>query len=171
MRNRNKNRIFRFNRRIRGQTDYALRLKLLKSKLPRAVVRKSNNGVVVQIVEYDDRGDKLLTSARSVDLKKLGFTINRGNIVSAYLTGYLAGKRALLNGFKSECIVDLGLQEVFYGGRLFATVKGLKDAGVNVRVRDDVFPSQDRLDGSHLSSKDVKKVFDKTKKAIEGLKK
>lgn len=171
MKNRNKNRIFRFNRRIRGQTDYLLRLKLLKSKLPRMVVRKSNNGMIVEFVEYKEAGDKILTSARAADLKKFGFSINKGNIVASYLTGYLAGKRALLSGFNSECIVDLGLQEVFYGGRLFAAVKGVRDAGVNVKVREDVFPSQDRLEGSHLSSKDVKGVFDKTKKAIEGLNK
>lgn len=167
--NKNKNRVFRFNRRIRGQTDYQQRLKLLKGGLTRVVVRKSNNGVVVQFVDYADNGDKILTSARSVDLKKLGFTLNTGNIASAYLTGLLAGKRAKKAGIDSEVIVDLGLQKIFYGSRLFAAVKGVLDSGVNVKVGEAVFPVEDRLLGKNLSVKDASKVVEKTKSAIEKL--
>ena len=54
----NKNRIFRFNRRIRGQTDYNQRLRLLKSNLTRVVVRRSNKNILVQFVNYNDKGDK-----------------------------------------------------------------------------------------------------------------
>ncbi len=168
--NRNKNRIFRFNRRIRGQTDYQQRLKLLKSNLTRVVVRKSNKNVVVQFVDYNEKGDKILTSARSVDLKNFGFTLNTGNIVSAYLTGYLAGKRALKAKIKGDVIVDLGLQKSLYGTRIFAAIKGVLDSGVKVRVKDVVFPSEERISGAHLSAKDAGKVIEKTKKSIEGMK-
>lgn len=126
--------------------------------------------MLVQFVDYAPEGDKIVTSAKAVDLKKLGFTLNTGNIVSAYLTGMLAGKRAQKAGFKGECIVDLGLQSSLYGTRLFAAVKGVKDSGVNIKVGDVVFPSEERLNGTHLSAKDAQKVIDKTKKAIEGLK-
>ena len=80
MKNVNKNRVFRFNRRIRKQTDYNQRLRLLKSNLPRVVVRRSNKNMLVQFVEYKDGGDKIITSAKSVDLSKLGFTLNTGNL-------------------------------------------------------------------------------------------
>ena len=169
--NKNKNRIFRFNRRIRGQTDYSLRLKLLKSNQTRVVVRKSNNNMLVQFVDYADNGDKILTSAKSVDLKKLGFTLHTGNIVSAYLTGLLAGKRAIKAGFKGVAIADLGLQKVMYGNKLFAAIKGVKDAGVNIKVKDVVFPTEERLSGKHLKAKDAQKVIEKTRKSIEGGKK
>jgi large subunit ribosomal protein L18 len=170
VRNKNKNRIFRFNRRIRGQTDYNLRLKLLKSKLTRVVVRKTNNNMIVQFVDYADAGDKIITSARSVDLKKLGFALNTSNIVAAYLTGMLAGKRAIKAGFKGECIADLGLQKTLYGNKIFAALKGVQDSGVNIKIKAVVFPSQERLEGTHLKAKDAAKVIDKTKKSIEGLK-
>lgn len=170
VKNSNKNRVFRFNRRIRGQTDYSLRLKLLKSDLTRVVIRRSNKNMLVQFVNYTPNGDKIITSAKAVDLTKLGFTLNTGNTVSAYLTGLLAGKRAQKAGFKGECIVDLGLQSSMYGTRLFAAVKGVKDSGIDIKVKDIVFPVDERLDGSHLAAKDAKKVIDKTKKAIEGLK-
>lgn len=170
MKNSNKNRVFRFNRRIRGQTDYQQRLRLLKSDLTRAVVRSSNKNMLVQFVNYEGEGDKILTSAKSIDLKKLGFSLNTGNIVASYLTGYLAGKRLLKSKFDGECVVDLGLQSSLYGSRVYAAVKGIKDSGVIVRVSDVVFPSEDRLKGAHLSAKDVDKIVEKTKKAIEGIK-
>lgn len=169
-RNRNKNRIFRFNRRIRGKTNYPLRLRLLKSNMPRVVVRRSNKNTLVQIVEYVEVGDKIISSAKSVDLKKFGMTLNTGNLASAYLTGYLAGKRAQKAGLKSECIVDLGLQLSLYGNRLYAAVKGVVDSGVNVRVSDVVFPSEERLTGNHLKSKDAAKEIEKIKKAVEAMK-
>jgi len=170
MKNINKNRVFRFNRRIRGQTDYQQRLKLLKSNLVRAVVRGSNKNMLVQFTSYAPDGDKILTSAKSIDLVKHGFTLNTGNIVAAYLTGFLAGKKLLKNKFEDECIVDFGLQSSLYGSRLYAAVKGIKDSGVNVRVSDVVFPSEERLSGKHLTVKDADKVIEKTKKSIGAMK-
>lgn len=170
MKNRNKNRVFRFNRRTRQQTDYQLRLRLLKSNLTRIVVRRSNKNTLVQFVEYSENGDKIITSAKSNDLKKLGYTLNTGNLVASYLTGYLAGKKAIKNKAGEDCIVDLGLQNSLYGTRLFAAVKGAIDAGVKVRVSDVVFPSQDRIEGKHLTAKDAEKIIDKTKKSIEAIK-
>ena len=170
MKNLNKNRVFRFNRRIRGLTNYKQRLGLLKSELTRAVVRQSNNNMLVQLVDYADDGDVILTSAKSHELQKLGYTLNTGNTVAAYLTGMLAGKR--LQASKkgtSEVIIDMGLQRSFYGGRIYAAVKGLKDSGVNVRVSDDVFPSEERLSGAHLKQDDAEKVVAKVKATIEAM--
>ena len=170
VKNKNKNRVFRFNRRIRGLTDYHQRLRLLKSKLTRVVVRRSNNNMLVQLVDYSANGDKILTSAKSVDLKKLGFTLHTGNISAAYLTGMLAGKRLLNSGHNTEVIVDLGLHKIKYGSRVFAAVKGLVDAGVVVKVGEAVFPEESRIMGEHLSVENAAEVIEKTKKAIEGLK-
>lgn len=169
-RNRNKNRVFRFNRRIRGLTDYNLRLKLLKSNLTRVVIRRSNKSVVVQFIEYSPLGDKIISSAKSKDLEKLGYKLNTGNISAAYLTGMLAAKRAMSKGLNSDCILDLGLQRSIYGNRIYAAVKGVKEAGVNIRVSDVVFPSEERINGEHLSSKEAKSVIEKTKKSIEAMK-
>lgn len=168
--NLNKNRVFRFNRRIRGLTDYQLRLKLLKSGLTRAVVRRSNKNMLVQFIDYVDGADKILTSAKAVDLKKFGFTLNTGNVSAAYLTGFLAGKRLLKAGLDKDCIVDFGLQKSMYGNRLYAAVKGIVDSGVKLRVSDVVFPADERINGEHLVVKDASKIIEKTKKSIEGMK-
>ena len=76
----------RFRRRREGVTDYRKRLKILKSEKPRLIVRKSLNNVVVQFAEYDMKGDKVMLSAHSKELAKLGWSGNRGNIPAAYLT-------------------------------------------------------------------------------------
>ena len=170
MKNLNKNRVFRLNRRIRGQTDYKQRLRMLKSGLVRAVIRKSNKNMLVQLVDYAHNGDKIITSAKSTDLKAHGFTLNTGNISAAYLTGMLAGKRAQKAGLNGDVIVDFGLQEVLSGNRLYAAVKGLVDSGVNVRVNEEIFPAEERIMGEHLSGKDAKSVIEKAKKSIEGMK-
>lgn len=170
MKNLNKNRIFRYNRRIRGLTDYKQRLRMLKSGLTRAVIRKSNKNTLVQLVQYGDTGDKIITSAKSNELTKLGFTLNTGNLSASYLTGMLAGKRLLKTKTKGGIIVDLGLQEVLAGNRLYAAVKGLVDAGVNVKVNEEIFPDKQRIQGEHLSGKDAKSVIEKVKKQIEEMK-
>ena len=170
VKNPNKNRVFKYNRRVRGQTNYHQRLALLKSKMPRCVIRKSNNGMVVQITEFKPQGDKIVTSTRAADLKSLGYTLHTGNLVASYLTGMLAAKRAQKAGLKGEVIIDFGLQKVEYGNRLFASVKGLIDGGLDVRVGEGVFPADERLNGEHLSGKDAAKVIDKVKKAIGGMK-
>ena len=169
MKNKNKNRVFRYNRRIRGLTDYRLRLRLLKSNLPRVVIRKSNNNILVQFVEYNHQGDKVITSAKSNELKKFGYTLHTGNTTAAYLTGLLAGKRAQKAKLNSEVIVDFGLQYVQSGNRLYGAVKGLVDSGVNVRIGEGVFPAEDRIMGEHLSVENAKKVIEKAKKAVEAL--
>jgi large subunit ribosomal protein L18 len=170
MKNLNKNRVFRFNRRTRGLTNYKQRLGLLKSELTRAVVRQSNNNMLVQLVDYADDGDMILTSAKSHELKKLGYTLNTGNTVAAYLTGILAGKRLLASKKgTSEVIIDMGLQRSFYGGRIYAAIKGLKDSGVDVRVSDVVFPVEERLSGAHLKQDGAEKLVAKVKATLEGM--
>ena len=62
-----------FRRRREGKTNYKKRLKLLLSKKPRLVVRKSLKYIRAQIVEFDKKGDKTLASAFSRELKKLGW--------------------------------------------------------------------------------------------------
>lgn len=138
-----------FRRRREGRTDYRRRLRLLRSGRVRAVVRKSLNQTQVQIVEYTERGDRILVSAVSNELRDLGWTGTTGNVPAAYLTGLLAGRRAAKAGI-TAAVLDLGIQKPVHGGRVFAAAKGLVEGGVEVPHGEGVFPSEDRLHGSHL---------------------
>lgn len=139
-----------FRRRREGKTDYKLRLGLVRSGKPRAVVRTSNKYVYVQIVEAPPSGDVVRASASSKELAKLGWKGGTGNLPSAYLTGALAGRRALTKGIK-EAILDIGLRPSTKGSRLYAALKGLTDAGLKVPHSEEILPSTDRLGGAHIT--------------------
>jgi large subunit ribosomal protein L18 len=143
-----------FRRKREGRTDYRKRLALLKSRLPRLVVRKSNKHMIIQLVSYEPDGDKVLLTARSTELKKFGWTGATGNIPAAYLTGYLLAKKAK----KEKAIVDIGYQIHQAGSRIYAAVKGAKDGGLDVACSEKVFPNEDRITGKHCKIKDFEGV-------------
>ncbi len=154
-----------FRRRREGRTDYRHRAALLRSDLPRAVVRKSNRNITVQLVTYDDKGDKVLASAVSTELADMGWSKSGKSTPGAYLTGLLAGKRAMEKGLEAA-VLDIGLREPTKGALIFAALKGLVDAGIEIPHGDEMFPSDDRISGKHM--KDVAAMFAETKKKIGG---
>src|SRR3990172_3979973 len=87
-----------FRRRREGRTDYRRRLRLLRSGLPRAVIRKSLNQTQVQIVTYDGQGDKIVASAVSVELRDLGWNVGTGNVPAADLPRLPPGRRGGAEG-------------------------------------------------------------------------
>ncbi|WP_421078436.1 50S ribosomal protein L18 [Methanothermococcus sp. Ax23] len=138
-----------FRRRREGKTNYRLRLKLLLSKKPRLVARKSLNNMIAQLVAYDEKGDKILVSAHSRELVKMGYKGHCGNIPAAYLTGLLLGKKALKEGY-DEAVLDLGLQSATKGAAVFAILKGAVDAGMDIPHSEDILPEDERINGSHV---------------------
>jgi large subunit ribosomal protein L18 len=138
-------------RHLQKKTDYRLRLKLLRSKKPRIVVRKSIRAIRVQFVEYSPAGDKILASAVSTELaKEFGWKYSMSNTPAAYLTGYLAGSRAKEKGVE-EGVLDIGLNQPTVGSTLFASLKGVLDAGVNCPHDAQMLPKEDRIYGVHLN--------------------
>ena len=158
-----------FSRRRRGITNYRKRLALLKSGIPRAVVRFSNSKITVQIIDFSKEGDKVLASANSIDVAGVGWKGSKTNIPASYLSGMIAAKKALKAGV-SSAVLDIGRITPTPGGRAFATLKGLVDGGLDVPHSDDLFPGEDRINGNHISDK-LSKDFDKVMKKIEGAKK
>lgn len=154
-----------FRRRREGRTDYRRRLALLKSEEARVVVRTSLRNVRVQIIAFDAAGDRVVAQAEARELSKLGWNGYTRNVPSAYLTGLLAGKRARATGV-AQAVLDLGRQLPQKGGRLFAALQGVVDAGVEVPHGDEVAPAEDRLRGAHISD-EVASNFDAVKSKIE----
>lgn len=148
-----------FRRRREGRTDYAQRLKLLKSGEHRAVVRLSNAHARVQIVAYNPDGDRTATSAYSKQLTEYGWEQHCGNIPAAYLTGFLAGKRALAEGIDTV-VPDLGVREREEGSRHYATLQGLRDAGLNINVGEEVLPVEGRIEGEHADAHESEGITD-----------
>ena len=141
-----------FRRRLEGRTNYTKRLAYVKSGLARAVVRKSTNNLSVQFVQSDGGKDSIVTSAHTKELNEYLYKGHGGNVPAAYLTGYLAGKRMVGQSKDAETIVDLGIQTVKHGTRLFAAIKGIVDAGVKVKADPVSFPKTERLVGKHVDA-------------------
>ncbi|MGC9156977.1 MAG: 50S ribosomal protein L18 [Candidatus Micrarchaeia archaeon] len=119
-----------FKRRRLGLTNYRKRLALVKSNMYRLVVRKTNRRIIGQVVQYDPSGDRVLASADSNELKKLGWP-SRANRATAYLTGMLLAKK-----FKQddkELVLDIGLAASTKGSLPFVFAKGFSDMGKKLR--------------------------------------
>lgn len=140
----------KFRRKRRGETYYRKRLNILISNKLRLVVRKSLNNITAQIVEYHDAGDKIILAVNSKILDKFGWKLNKGNLPSAYLVGLLIGKKAKKKEI-NELILDIGLNKAVKGSRIFAVLRGVVDAGVNVPHSEEVLPKEDRIKGTHIA--------------------
>ena len=152
-----------FKRRRSGKTNYAKRLALLKSHQPRLVVRKSNNLMKLQIVQYSEKGNSTVVSSSSQELGGFNWKSNLGNVPSAYLAGFLLGKRAVAAGIKTA-VLDIGLHTPMHKGRIFSAVKGVLDAGLTVPVGEDALPDEKRVSGKHIEAFAQKLDGEKAKK-------
>lgn len=140
-----------FRRRREGKTNYYKRYRMVKSgRLLRAVVRKTNTQVIVQIVRFSVSGDETVVGVSSKSLRRYGWLGDLNNTPAAYLTGLLAGVLAIRKNVR-EVIPDIGLHKASKGARVFAAMKGLLDAGVQIPVSEEVLPPQERIEGQHVA--------------------
>ncbi|UCH32812.1 MAG: 50S ribosomal protein L18 [Candidatus Bathyarchaeota archaeon] len=139
-----------FRRRREGKTDYKARRALITSGLPRVVTRCSLKHMTVQIIEAQPKGDRIIASANSQELRNFGWQTTCGNIPSAYLTGLLCGKRATERQVK-RAVPDIGLHPPTRGSRVFSALKGVIDAGVVIPHSEDKLPNEKRVKGQHIA--------------------
>lgn len=150
-------------RRLREEkTNYKKRGTMLMGKRDFVTVNITNENTQVQILKPGMTGDKVVASAHSRYLLEKGWKGSRKSVPAAYLTGYLAGKKALGQGAK-DAILYTGTRK--YTQRMAAALKGVIDAGLKVPANDETFPSEDRINGDHLT---VKNEVSKMKSTIDG---
>ena len=137
-------------RRREARTNYHQRLRLLKSGKPRLVARKSNRHIRAQLILTGPQGDETIASATSEDLAEYGWEAPTGNLPAAYLTGLLAGKRAVESDLE-EAVLDIGLNTATPGNKVFAVQEGVIDAGLEVPHNDEVFAEWERTRGEHIA--------------------
>ncbi len=136
-----------YRRKREGKTDYKKRFRLLMAEKPRLVVRRSNRNMLVQVVRFSPQGDKVLITAHTHELGKLGWNFSKSSIPAAYLAGYLAGNKAVAKGIK-DVILDIGMQSK--GHRLYAALKGAVDAGLKVPHDPEIVPGDDMINGGSI---------------------
>jgi len=155
-------------RRREHKTDYHKRMNALKSGRPRITFRRSNQYIIAQYISSSQAQDKVEFGVSSRDLLKYGWPQEKKgslkSIPASYLTGFLIGKRAVQK--EGSPIVDFGLQRVLHKTKTYAFLKGLIDAGMQVPAEEELFPSEDRLNGKHLKN-DFSRSFEEIKSDIE----
>ncbi len=138
-----------FRRKREQKTDYNKRLKFLKSGEKRFITRLSNTIVRAQIVDYKIDGDQSLVFITSKKLKDFGWKHSLKNTSAIYLTGLLAGVLAKEKGIK-KVIFDTGVRNYKAHSRIYASLKGIVDAGIDAPHDPKAFPSDDRIQGKHV---------------------
>lgn len=151
-------------RKREGKTNYKKRLQLLKGRTDRLVIRKTNTQIIIQFVRYQEDGDQVLLTVQSKELEKQGWKHSKNNLPAAYLAGLVAGYQAQTKKIKNA-ILDIGLQGPKKGGRIYAALKGVIDSGLKVPASEEIFPTEDRLKGTHINDK-ISKDFETTKSKI-----
>jgi large subunit ribosomal protein L18 len=150
-------------RRLREEkTNYKKRGTMLMGKRDFITVNITNENTQVQILKPGMTGDKVIASAHSRYLLEKGWKGSRKSIPAAYLTGYLAGKKALNQGAK-DAILYTGTRR--YTQRVAAALKGVVDSGLQVPADSETFPPNERINGEHLT---VKNEVSKMKSTIDG---
>jgi len=149
-------------RRSRNEkTNYKKRRNLLMGRRDFVTVQISNENTLVQIHKPELDGDKVLSSAHSRLLLNKGWKGSRKSIPAAYLTGYLAGKKALGKGI-NNAVLYTGTRK--YTQRIAAALKGIIDAGLEVPADAETFPAEDRINGKYLK---IANEIEKVKSAID----
>ncbi len=151
-----------FRRKREGRTYYRQRIKILLSDMARFVIRGSSKNFQASIVQYDQKGDKILFTIDAKALSKMGWKGGTGNIPSAYLIGALAGKKALESGIK-DAVLDIGFKNSTKGSRLYAALAGAIDSGLEIPFNKEVLPSTERISGKHIADYANMLKSDKTK--------
>ena len=156
-------------RRKEGKTDYGIRIKLLKSGVPRIIFRKSNRYIIAQYVISNEARDSVVAGITSRILLKYSWPEDmRGSLKSipaSYLTGLFFGKKIMQKKLETP-ILDIGMIRSVNKNRAFSFIKGLIDAGVKIKCSEEAFPKEERIKGKNLK-RDFSVMFAKIKKQIE----
>jgi large subunit ribosomal protein L18 len=139
-----------YRRKREGKTNYKKRLNLLLNDKPRLIIRKTLKNIIIQIVKYEEDGDKIIVGVNSKELEKtFEWKFSRNNIPASYLTGYMLGKKAIKKDIK-EAILDIGLEDSVKGSKLYSALKGVLDAGLKIPCSKDILPGDDVIKGKNI---------------------
>jgi large subunit ribosomal protein L18 len=150
-------------RRKQSKTDYLKRIKLLKSRKPRLVFRKTNKYIIAQYIISKEARDSVKIGINSKILLKYGWPKEKvGSLKSlsaSYLIGYLMGKRILKDKLE-EPIIDFGMIRTIHKTKVFAFLKGLVDSGLNIKYKEETFPKEERIMKKDININEIKSKID-----------
>jgi large subunit ribosomal protein L18 len=103
------------------------------------------------MIKSVDAKDRVVSSAHSRELKKLGYPTGLSSAPAAYLTGLLLAKRAIKLGIDSA-VLDTGIYARKPRSNVYAFLKGCVEGGLNVPHSQEVFADDSRVNGKHIAA-------------------
>lgn len=151
-------------RRYEGKTDYKARFYLLKSGKPRVVFRKTNRYLQAQIIISEIAKDKVEVTVSTKDLLKYGWPKKLEGSLKSLPAAYLMGHLLATKSKVKKGILDIGLLNHVPKSRIYAFVKGLKDAGFDIPCNEEILPDEELLNKKPETGKLINELKEKLAK-------
>lgn len=123
--------------------------------------------MIAQYVTSKEAQDKIEFGVTSKTLLKHGWPESaKGSLKSisaSYLTGYLMAKEIQKKKLETP-IVDFGMIKTLHKTKVYAFLKGMIDAGMEINCDEEHFPEENRINGEHMKNKvNVEEIKEKIK--------
>ena len=130
------------------KTNYRKRQALLVSKQDFVTIKITNQNVIAQVLKPEIRGDIVRVSTHSRELRRYGWKGSLNSLPACFLVGLVLGRKALEKGV-DKAILYIGNKP--FTSRIAACMKGIVQAGINIPISSESYPTEHRLNGQHIA--------------------
>lgn len=130
------------------KTNYRKRQALLVSKRDFVTIKITNQNVIAQVLKPEIRGDIVRVSTHSRELRRYGWKGSLNSLPACFLVGLVLGRKALEKGV-DKAVLYIGNKP--FTSRIAACMKGIVQAGINIPISSESYPTEHRLNGQHIA--------------------
>ena len=130
------------------KTNYRKRQALLISKQDFVTIKISNQNVIAQVLKPEIQGDIVRVSTHSRELRRFGWKGSLNSLPACFLVGLVLGRKALEKGV-DKAVLYIGNKP--FTSRIAACMKGIVQAGINIPISSESYPTEHRLNGQHIA--------------------
>ena len=130
------------------KTNYRKRQALLISKQDFVTIKITNQNVISQVLKPEIQGDIVRVSTHSRELRRYGWKGSLNSLPACYLVGLVLGRKALEKGV-DKAVLYIGNKP--FTSRIAACMKGIVQAGINIPISSESYPTEHRLNGQHIA--------------------
>jgi large subunit ribosomal protein L18 len=130
------------------KTNYRKRQALLISKQDFVTIKITNQNVIAQVLKPEIQGDIVRVSTHSRELRRYGWKGSLNSLPACFLVGLVLGRKALEKGV-DKAVLYIGNKP--FTSRIAACMKGIVQAGINIPISSESYPTEHRLNGQHIA--------------------
>jgi large subunit ribosomal protein L18 len=130
------------------KTNYRKREALLISKQDFVTIKISNQNIIAQVLKPEIQGDIVRVSTHSRELRRYGWKGSLNSLPACFLVGLVLGRKALEKGV-DKAVLYIGNKP--FTSRIAACMKGIVQAGINIPISSESYPTEHRLNGQHIA--------------------